>query len=122
MFLEDKNSNPSTPSTVRENRGALIALLRDPARWPKGFKWRYQNCTTCALGLLQRTLMPLSKAKYESAYVQLWRGEATAFSEFVGLSGDDALMIFGTAWHIVGYIEDIKAEHIAALLETAPYV
>lgn len=122
MFLEDKNSNPSTISTARENRGTLIALLRDPARWPEGFKWRYQNCTTCALGLLQRTLMPLSKENYELAYQQLWSGEATVFSEFVGLSGDDALMIFGTAWISVGYIEDIKAEHIAALLEAAPYV
>jgi hypothetical protein len=30
---------------------ALSYALRHPDTWPKGFKWDYQWCTTCAMGL-----------------------------------------------------------------------
>jgi len=32
----------------------LAALLRDRSRWPKGFKWDYEDCEACAIGLYMK--------------------------------------------------------------------
>lgn len=29
----------------------LAAILRDQSTWPPGFKWNYEDCETCAMGL-----------------------------------------------------------------------
>lgn len=39
------------------DRPSLVGLsyiLRHPDTWPKGFKWNYDNCTACAIGLAHR--------------------------------------------------------------------
>lgn len=42
-------------TTEQKNRLTLIALLRDQSKWPAGFAWNFQSCSTCAIGLAFKT-------------------------------------------------------------------
>lgn len=44
--LLDTNDAPTLP--------ALSYVLRHPELWPAGFKWNYDFCTSCAIGLTFR--------------------------------------------------------------------
>lgn len=123
MFLEDKNSNP-TPSaaralTTREARGELIALLRDPALWPEGFAWDYINCNMCAMGLFLRA----RGIDYSGEEGHNWFWEQDVISRAVGLSPNDGFNVFTSAGLTLGIPAGLVVpQHVAALLEAAPYV
>lgn len=38
----------------RPSLGALSFALRHPGTWPKGFRWDYNDCKKCAMGLACR--------------------------------------------------------------------
>lgn len=50
---DQEMSDEPTPQQF-ENRRILIAALRDRSKWPKGFKWDFERCSTCAIGLSRR--------------------------------------------------------------------
>lgn len=127
MFLEDKNRNPGVDQTVK-NRAAFVTLLRDPSRWPEDFIWNYNACNTCALGLIARTLVPISfdparlpdpffrGTRYETD--ALISNERDAFQSFLGLTDKQYEEIFYNAhWPMEVLRDDITPSHIADLLE-----
>lgn len=124
MYLEDKNQNPGIdPLTeVRKNRGELIALLRDKARWPEGFEWDYSSCASCAMGLLLASL-GISGDEAEVAYASVINPRLYSERSFIacrlGLGGSEAETIFADAWTVIPGV--ITPEHVAALLEAAPF-
>jgi len=118
MYLEDKNPNPGEAplSFVRKNRGELIALLRDEKRWPVGFKWDYNVCASCALGLL------LSSATGRTVNSQEAYFEAQTIAKNIGLSWEHGYGVFFNANEAIGCQRgEVLPEHVAALLEAAPY-
>lgn len=55
MYLKDllPDRLPEAPAVdeVASRRLKLIAALRDPTTWPKGFEWDFGNCGCCGMGL-----------------------------------------------------------------------
>lgn len=139
MFVEDKSKFVEVADPLamaRKNRGELIALLRDSDRWPDGFKWDYSKCGTCAIGILVATsaVKPYcgpSMGYYGwEAFVEgslAWdvsSGEANVVAAHVGLDPMRAAEIFLNARIEIGIHGNARVlpEHVAALLEAAPYV
>lgn len=145
MFLEDKSkltgisADPLT--AARENRGKLIDLLRDSSRWPEGFAWRYMSCRTCAMGLAIATGMFGETARlahaawreddkvaaelrtlFDPVIAMSFTSERGIVARVFGLSADDATATFASALAKIGCETRVLPEHVAALLEAAPYV
>lgn len=130
MYLEDKTKHPLVAlDPRREARGYLIDLLRDPDRWPPGFVWCYGMCHSCAMGLLV-AMGKLSATQIDvrggehNMINKLFRDEATALADGLGLSPSEARRIFlGANYYVSNSLALICVlpEHIAAMLEDAPY-
>jgi hypothetical protein len=43
-----------SPDLARPSLEALSYALRHPETWPKGFRWDYGSCSSCAMGLTKK--------------------------------------------------------------------
>lgn len=66
---------------------ALAHVLRHREMWPAKFKWRYNNCDSCAMGLAKQLWQMYSHFNYTPGIVA-----QTAIT--FGMPMDDAMAIF----------------------------
>lgn len=83
---------------------ALRDLLRDPSRWPEGFRFNYGDFETCAVGLAHRAGLIEHQGNKMIEAKHFGIDETTYWTLFVRTG-------MFTASHIADRINDWLAEH-----------
>lgn len=95
-------------------RAALVSLLRDKSRWPRGFEWDYECVTNCACALAYRSGL----ADGNNPFVT----HSETMADTFGISRSKALSIFFN-WRLIltsnlpGFFKPISPEWVANRLE-----
>jgi hypothetical protein len=100
----------STELTPSMRRSVLIAALRDEQLWPKGFRWNYDFCKTCAAGLAERIGLCVGE---DEASIN-W---AVPVTKALGLRPDQGARVFYST-HGVLRLSEVTPAMVADRLET----
>jgi len=112
-FAEGDGGTTFVPDLTAPSKEGLIYLLRNESKRPDGFKFNFQECRTCAMGLASAAWPELVHKK--PGFAEL--GDISdAVSDAIGISRESGRMAFFEG----GYKDPltVSAEDVAAMLET----
>ena len=101
-------ANADTPSLE-----ALAYRLRHPETWPKGFKWYFGDCTSCAMGLAHELWAPDKLKKWrESERDTPWASSTATMLDMPYSSVDRIFMNAGHSYGVC-FAGQIRPEMVA---------
>lgn len=100
------------PDLTKPSLQGLAWLLRHKEAWPEGFVWCFQDCQTCAMGLLWRSMGEMPDWDNSRAQIRV--------AAFFALDSDTAYDIFqamaDTADDYIDVTPEMVADRIDAYL------